>query len=194
MISFSAICAIFAALIAISNSSYYLVKTLKREISPHCFTWLVWGTLMVISGAAMLSAKAGLAAFVVGIHGILCLIIGIVSIFYGHKEITYKDKTSFLLAILAIALWQVTNNPLAAILLTTSADLLRYYPTFRKSYNDPFNESLQAFGIYIVADALIVLSIEQYSLATALYPSSILAANLFLTLFILIRRKQLKNE
>ena len=191
MLEFKIFCAVAASLISLFNAVRYLGKTLKRQVKPHCFTWLTWGSLMVISGLAMFKADAGFASYATTICGLFSFTIGVVAVFYGHKEITLTDKISLSLAALAIILWQLTKNPLAALISTSIADTLGYYPTFRKVYNDPKNENVIAFLIYSIANVFWLLSIKTYNFTTLLYPSVILSANVGLIFFILIRRKQL---
>ncbi len=144
-------------------------------------------------GFAMLKANAGFAAYSVGICGLLCFGVGVIAIFYGHKEITRDDKISSFLAFLSILLLIINKDPLYAILLTATSDMLSYYATFRKAYGEPENESMVAFALYALTNVLMLLAVEVFSFTSALYPAAMLTANIGLLVFVLIRRRQLKR-
>ncbi len=177
-----------AIILSVANSALYLRKTFKGEVKPHCFTWLIWGTLMETSAYAMFKADAGFGAVVVAFCGLLSLLTGVIAIFKGHKQFTISDKISLGLASFAILSLLVTDDPIHALILTTTADLLGYYPTFRKVYKDPFNESIFTFVVYIVIGLMTLSAIENLTITTLLYPTAVLLANMSLIVFIALCR------
>ena len=194
MISLQLICAILTSVIGSYNTISYLIKTLKRQIKPHCFTWVICGSVLLLSSIALFKAQAGLGAYTIGLSGMLCLTVGIVAIFIGHKQITTSDIVAGAFAVIAIILWQTTKDPLLALKFTTLAHVTAYYPTFRKAYHDPFNENPRAFATYMLVNVLTMLAMKTYSITTILYPAGIFFANFGLVSFIYLRRKKLSGQ
>jgi hypothetical protein len=66
--------------------------------------------------------------------------------------------------------------------------MLGYYPTLRKSWNDPYGESVFAYSLGVVGLALSVLAITDYSLVNWIYPTCVTAGSTVLIGTLLIRR------
>lgn len=61
---------------------------------------------------------------------------------YGKSEIVRSDWYSLFLAIIAILLWLVTDNPFYAAFFAMIADSLGFIPTFRKTWKNPSHEPM----------------------------------------------------
>ena len=180
----------FLSFIIVSISTiHYFALTLKGTLKPHVFTWLMWGLVMGISAAARAADQAGPGAWAGWGGAISCASIGFLAIFKGEKHITKGDVAALLGALSAIPVWMMTNNPLFAVLIVTTIDVIAYYPTWRKSYLRPYEE---ATFPYMVANVMHVISLcanIHYSLTTVLTPAVMIFANAALVSMILLRRK-----
>jgi hypothetical protein len=87
----------------------------------------------------------------------------------------------------------LTSNPLWAVILVVLADALGFFPTFRKSFNKPYEETAFTFFLIAAGYAIGMFAFETYSVTTLLYPAYLLLANGAFWLYLLVRRAQVKN-
>lgn len=172
----------------------YVRQMLAGKIKPHLFTWVIWTLTTGIAAAARASEQAGAGAWGQWAGAGSCLIVVLLALRQGEKGITRSDQVAFGLALLAIPLWQLTQNALAAVILVTIIDLLGYYPTFRKSWVRPQEEAI--FN-YVAANVIHVLSLfatAQYTLVNILFQVAVFTANSLLIFMVLWRRAQLDKQ
>lgn len=179
--------------LALTIAAYapYIYSTLKGHTKPHIFSWVLWGTLMLIASAGQHAGHAGPGAWATALSGIFSVIIALLALRQGDKDITNKDIAVFIIALMGIPLWYVTQNPLSAILLMTVIDALCYIPTLRKSFHKPKEEMALH---YIISNTKLIVSIAAmsvYSLTTVIYPAMIIVMNTALIALIFARRLQL---
>ena len=94
----------------------------------------------------------------------------------------------FIAAFTSLPLWFFTHDPLWAVLVLTTVDLLGFGPTLRKAYHHPNEEGASLFAIYAFRNLLVLGALEHYSLTTILFPAAIAAACLGVVLLIIYRR------
>lgn len=134
---------IFAGLaIAVSLVRYatYFWALYKRTARPHVFTWLSWGLTVGIVTIAQFKMGGGPSVWPLAMVSIVCFIISFIALFIGEKDITRSDWLSFASVFIAIVLWQISKEPWVAVMCLLVTDIFSYYPTYRKSWNDPWGE------------------------------------------------------
>ncbi|QDU51246.1 hypothetical protein [Gimesia panareensis] len=168
----------------------YIRGILAGRIKPHLFSWLIWGTTTLIVFFAQLEAKGGAGAWPIGVSGTITVYIAFLSyVKRADISITRVDKLFFSAALLSIPCWYFTSNPLWAVVLLTTIDLLGFGPTIRKAYDRPYEESLLFIFLFFVRNTFALLALESYSLTTVLFPLSISVICLFLVILISYRRR-----
>jgi len=110
------------------------------------------------------------------------------SLRYGTKNITRSDTIILITAFLAIIVWWQLHQPLLAVLMVSVIDLLGYIPSFRKSYKEPWSETLISWAAFVASDIFALLALSKYNLLTMTYIISIIIANFGLFIFCLFRR------
>jgi hypothetical protein len=169
--------AIFATIaILISAISFlpYIWSTLRGKVRPHVLSWSIWGLTTTIVFLAQRTAGAGVGAWPVGLAAMMAFLIAIIAyIKRAEIRITPTDWLFFVLALGALPLWYVTDNPLWAVLLVTAIDILGFGPTIRKAYHQPQTESVLFFSLIVLRNVFVLLALEHYSLTTALFPAAI---------------------
>ena len=120
---------------------------------------------------------------------IVCFIIAALTFRRGEKHITKSDWIAFIAALAAILVWLFTKEPLWAVVLITMIDSLAFYPTFRKSYIKPHEETVMTWWVNSIKFVFALLALEQVSLVTALYPSYLVLANGALAAMLIWRRR-----
>jgi len=93
---------------------------------------------------------------------------------------------------LALILWLVTENALVAIILVTIIDLFGFFPTFRKSFYKPQEETVIMYFLAGVKFLISIFALENYSLITYLYPGVLVVMNFAFVSMLVVRRKILK--
>jgi hypothetical protein len=173
----------------------YIRGILHGRIKPHLFSWLIWGMTTLIVFFAQLDADGGTGAWPIGVSGVITVYIAFLSyVKRGDISITRLDRLFFSAALLSIPCWYFTSNPMWAVILLTTIDLLGFGPTIRKAYDHPYEESLLFIFMFFLRNTFALLALESYSLTTMLFPLSICVVCLFLCTLISYRRRVVVAE
>lgn len=193
MYDFKLMLGVSAAVISVISYIPYIRNCIKNKTKPNAYSWTVWTIITSIAFFAHFSSGAGAGSYVWGVTILLTLIILFFS-FKNKNKVSKIDVASFILALIAIVLWQVTDVALYAIIFVLSADALGFFITFRKTYFDPYSETLSMYAFAAVKFTLAFLALETYSPTTYLYPIYLIIANTCFVLMTYIRRKGSINK
>lgn len=172
----------------------YTWMVLKRRLKPHGFSWFIWGSVCVIVFAAQSVKSAGPGAWATAASGFFCLLFAAMSLRYGEKDITRSDWITFITALCSIPLWYVTKNPLWSVVLLSLIDMLACYPTIRKSWGNPHQESAYSFTVQNIKFVFALFAIEHFTMTTALFPVCAILGNSSIIATILLRRYALRTH
>jgi len=171
----------------------YLKDTINKKTTPHIYTWFIWGLVTAIAYGLQVNAGAGIGSWVTLAVAVVCFIIFGFGLKNGNRDITKSDTSFFILSILAMFLWLIAKQPLFSVLLVSLIDMLGFIPTIRKSWKNPFSETLISYEINSVRHGLSILALQEYNIVTWLYPATWVFANgLFSLMLIIRRRKQIR--
>lgn len=170
----------------------YFRTMFAGKTRPHMFSWIIWASLTAIAYFAQISDNAGAGSWVTALSAIICFFIAGFAFFYGEKNITRGDWITFIAALSAIPVWLITDTPLWSVLIVTVIDALGFYPTFRKSWNKPYEENMFHYSTASIKFILAVFALNHFSIITALYPLSLVVMNFVFVFLLIIRRAQLK--
>ena len=133
-----------------------------------------------------------MGAWPIGISGLITLYVAYLAyIKQSDDSITRIDWLFLIAAISALPFWYLTDNPLWAVVILTTTDLLGFGPTFRKSYHSPFSEKLTFFSLITIRNFISILALESYSLTTVLFPAASGGIGLLFILMVLYLRHKL---
>lgn len=180
--------AILSFLLTVYSQGFYIWNVLKGRLKPHGFSWLLWSLLTCIGFAAQWHEEAGPGMISMGMAGLGCFIIFLLSLKYGEKDIKLSDWAAFGTGLAAIPLWLLTDNPLYSVILITAIDGIGLLPTIRKSWNNPWQESTWSFFTGGLVFLFSVAGLRNYSLVAVLYPVSIVVFNFSFVALLLARR------
>lgn len=125
-----------------------------------------------------------------GLTAAVTFMIFLLSFRYGEKNILFVDWASLVFAGLALLLWLLTSNPLTSIILISIIDVAGgFFPTFRKSITNPYEETAALYFMYGFSLSLSVAALDDFSLINALYPASFVVINFGMAAFLLVRRQ-----
>ncbi|MGA2664051.1 MAG: hypothetical protein ABSF83_03820 [Nitrososphaerales archaeon] len=179
---------ISAVLVLVGFLSYFK-EALFGGAKAHAFSWLIWGVLNAIVFLASTSKGAGAGAWAVGASGGLNFIIFGIALFKGEKEITLSDKACLLAALLGIAVWVITTDPLWSVIVLTVVDMVGFIPTYRKAYKRPAEESVTMFILTCTSYFISLFALQTVNLVTFLYPASLVVTDAIFVLLVLYRRR-----
>ncbi len=188
---------IFSAIaIAITFIAFipYILSIHKGKTKPHAFSWIIWASVTFIVFLATLTDKGGAGAWPIGVSGLITLYVAFLA--YTKKSdrmISNIDWLFFIIAMTSLPLWYFTSNPLWSVIILTTVDLLGFVPTFRKSYNHPYEEQLTFFNLMASRNIIVIIALENYSLTTLLFPAATAIACILFVLMVIIRRSKIKK-
>jgi tRNA threonylcarbamoyl adenosine modification protein (Sua5/YciO/YrdC/YwlC family) len=167
----------------------YFRDIFRGKTEPHVFSWLIWGIVTTIIFFLQMSDGAGFGALVTLAVAVIGFIIFFLALKKGNKNISSLDVIFLVLALLAIPLWLFIDQPVLAIILLSTIDMLGFAPTVRKSWQKPYSETLSLYTITIVRHALSVVALAHYSIITLAFPLTWVFANALFALMLMIRRR-----
>lgn len=171
----------------------YFRSLVAGETRPHLFSWIIWTVMNGMAFAAQYMQGAGAGSWMTGFTALISLAVIGFAFRSGEKNITRSDWLAFGGALLAIALWLITKDPLASVIIVSLIDLLACYPTLRKSYNKPWEENVFLYTMCGVRSLLGLFALEAVSLVTALYPIAMTTSNGLITFMLLWRRSKVER-
>ncbi|MBI3573263.1 MAG: hypothetical protein HY092_03635, partial [Candidatus Kerfeldbacteria bacterium] len=158
------------------------------------FSWLVWGILTGIVFFGQIAGHGGPGAWVTGFTAVICLVIFFLALSKGEKKIVLVDWLSLLGAGVALLLWAITKSPLLSVILVTLIDAFGFFPTFRKAYSKPREETLVQYVLAGLKFVLAFFALTKVSIITVFYPASLVIMNWAFVLMLVVRRRQLSNN
>lgn len=183
---------ILSGVLAIVAVPPYVKDILKGTTRPNIVSWGLWTLIISISLAAQVSAGASWSLiFMIGDLIGTSTVLVMCLIGYGYKKYGWLEVACFTLAIVAIIIWQITRQPVLAIVFSIAADFMASLPTVAKAYKDPWSEDPAVWFIVVVASLLGILSTTIFNIANVLFPAYILFINALVgTLSLFGRRAQ----
>lgn len=180
-----------AVLIAFVSYVPYFRDIFADKTKPHAFTWLIWASLNAIAFAGQVHDKGGAGAWATGFTACALFSIFLIALIKGDKDIKKFDWACLLGAALALVFWFVADGPLLSVMLITVIDVLGFFPTVRKSYLRPHEETLVTYSLSTVKYLLSVAALQNYTVVTALFPVTLVVVHVLFVGMLIIRRTQL---
>ncbi len=182
--------AVLSVIIGLSAFGTYIKDIFLKRTKPHAYTWLIWALTQGTATAGLLYGNGGLGAIELVIGTMLVLVVFVFSLRHGTKNITKSDTAVLILALLAIFVWWQLHNPVAAVLMVSAIDAFGYIPSFRKSWQDPWSETLLSWGLFSVGNLCSLAALTEYNLLTVTYLITISSFNIMLMILCLLRRRK----
>jgi hypothetical protein len=166
----------------------YLKDIFSLKTKPHIYTWLIWGITQGTAVVGIWSGGGGWGNLNLITGTVLVIVVFLFSFKYGTKNITKGDTIILVAALLAVLVWWQLHQLLLATFMVSVVDLIGYIPSFRKSYKEPWSETLISWVAFVVSDVFALLALDHYNLLTTTYLTAIIIANTTLFFFCLLRR------
>jgi hypothetical protein len=182
--------AIAAVVLATLRYGTYFWTIYKGETKPHAFSWLLWGTVTGIGTFAQFDLGGGPSAWALAFVSVTCLMIAVLSFFIGEKDYTRSDWMALIGCLIAIPVWQITDNAIGALFIIIIIDGLTYWPTIRKSFHKPDTEPPISYFFAGMRYFLILFAVPDPTWQTLMYPFFLMVADWGFAIYIVIRRWQ----
>jgi len=186
----SEILGLLSVLIILYGSTNYIYTVFRGGTRPHAFSWLIWGVLNTVGFTAQVTQGAGAGSWTGGLASTTCFTIFLVALFKGERNISRSDWITLCVALSAIPLWVLTKTPTWSVILICMINTLGLFPTIRKSWAKPYEESTGAYTLLSLCHLFALLAIEHYTISTWLYPAVLVLSNGGLATFLVLRRRR----
>jgi hypothetical protein len=179
-----------AGLISVFAVVPYIKDALHGTTRPNIFSFSLWMVMLGVSVLAQLSVGASWSVIMlifdfIGTASIVVLCLA----GYGYRHYGRLEWICTGLAILAIASWQLTNQPVLAICFAVLADALAATPTVVKTFKDPWSEAPTQWLLVAFAALLSIASSTIFNVANLLFPAYLFAVNGLIGLSALFGRR-----
>jgi hypothetical protein len=164
------IASILASGIAIIAYIPYLIDMFRGKNKPHLYTWISIFLVTAIVAYIQLIGGAGIGAIPTIIGVFIDAIILFYCFKYGTKDVVFMDKICLTISIVGVIGYVIFYNlPIISLAIVTAAEIISFIPTFRKTRNDPYSESLPSYYLLLLKLSLILVALQHYNLLTASY-------------------------
>ena len=148
----------------------YIRSVIYGTTRPSAVSWFGWALLFIITALAQASKGVSWSLAILLISTLSTLIIAFTALYLGRIVWTRSDVVCIVLAVLAIALWMITKEPLTAIVLSIIADFSVTIPTIIKTYKDPASEPSRLWVLYVIGATLEIVATQQFTIYNLLFP------------------------
>lgn len=172
---------------------YYLRDMFAGKTKPHMFTWFIWALMSYIGFGIQVTHGAGLASLIILWFAIIPTIVFFYTLKDSQKDIAPADYLSLLWAIVALIFWIIFDKAIISVILLLIIDYCAYFPTFRKSWNKPYEETILLFVLVNAWYLASIITFDNFTFVNYGYPLGLIIINTVFVSYILIRRKVLKK-
>lgn len=203
-----------AVLIAIAAYGIYVWKTLRGDARPHPLSWLIFGVLTGTGYLVQLDQKAGPGSWVMAITTLVCLMLCVMSFWRGERTFPWYEWAFLGAAIVVFAFYLWSRNPeligdvvggtprdllirhAPAISSTLAAfvNVLGFGPTVTKAWLRPHSDSVGIFVLNSLKFVPSFFALDNISVATCVFPATLVIANAGVALIIYLRRQQVSQR
>lgn len=179
-----------------AGSAIYAKDTYLGHTKPNRITFVMWSLAPFIGSAAAIYENGWqwsvLPVFTAGLCPLTILICSFMT-----KEAYWKlhvsDYACGFLSLMALVLWQTTQQPSIAILFAILSDGLAAVPTLKKSWTNPETETPIAYIGGAIAPASSFLVIQTWAFSEVAFPAYLFAISFTIALTIYCRRPRLND-
>ena len=181
---------VLLALLAFGIYGWQAIVGLAR---PHPLSWLLFGVLSGTGYLIQRDQNAGAGSWALFTMTILCLLLSGISIVKGERRFPWQEWAFLAVALVVFVFYLLENEPTTAAVLATAVDALGFGPTFSRGWAQPRKDSVTSFALNGVKFVPSLLAMETVSVATCIYPVSLIVLNAAVAVMLLVRRRISKD-
>jgi hypothetical protein len=172
----------------------YLRQAAAHGIRPHPFSWFLWGLVTGVAYLVQVAEHGGAGSWVVGLTALSCFVIGGFSLLRHRWQFHWFDWASVGVGLLVLTYYLAARNATESAVLATTTDVIGYGSTIRKGWAEPERDSATSFALNSAKFVPALFALESRSVATCLYPATLVVMNAFVAVMLLWRRRQLRGR
>lgn len=180
---------IIATIIGVAAFFPYLRDIFSLKTTPHAYTWLIWAITQGTAVFGIWYGGGGWGALNLTVGTLFVIAVFLFSLKYGTKNITKSDTAILIVALSAIVVWWQLDKPLISVIMVSAIDVIGYVPSFRKSYQEPWSETLISWILFSVSSIFAISALKEYNLLTVTYLVATTSAHIALFLLCFFRRQ-----
>jgi hypothetical protein len=164
------VAAIIATAVALIAYVPYLIDMSRGKNQPHLYTWISIFLITAVVAWLQVIGGAGVGA----IPTICGVAVDAVILFYcfrfGTKDVVFMDKVCLGISVVGVITYAIIHShPVISLIIVIAAEIISFIPTFRKTHNDPYSESLTSYYLLMLKSTLILIALKKYNLLTVSY-------------------------
>lgn len=164
-----------AVAVGISLVAYvpYLIDMFRGKNRPHLYNWISTVIITAIVAYIQLIGGGGVGAIPTMVGVAVDSIILFYCFRFGTKDVVFMDKVCLAITLVGVAIYVIFyHDPVLSLAVLTAAEIISFIPTYRKTRNDPYSESLPSYYLLMVKLCLILIALQTYNLLTVSYSAS----------------------
>jgi len=169
-------------------------QTIVGPVRPHPLSWFLFGVLSAIGYWVQRDEGAHAGSWVLLSMVLFCFLLSAAGFVRGERRFPLREWGFLAAACVVLLIYLLTREPTLAAILITVIDALGYGPTFSRGWSHPRKDSATSFALNGAKFAPSLLAMNPVSLATCLYPATLLCLNVAVTMMLLLRRRALANS
>jgi len=182
----------FITILIVVYSYYDYIKDMfKWTTKPHVLSWTVFVIIDIIVILTQRYGWAGPGVWATDAVTIWAIMVLILSFKYWEKDIRKSDIVAFTLSLFAVILYVTLSDPTYAMICVIIILALAFYPTFRKTYHKPNEETLSMYILAWVRSCIAIFATVEFSFLTLAFPVYVIMLNIVFVSMVLYRKKKL---
>ena len=181
---------LLGAALSLAGSIRYAWLTWQGRTRPNRVTWFLWAVAPGVGFAAQLDEGVGLPAVLTLSIGIGPALIFVAS--FTNAEAYWRIRPFDLgcgaVSLIALWLWLVLEQPVAAVCAAVLADLVAGLPTMVKAWRFPETENWAVYALGGANGVIALLTLDQWSLIEGAFPLYIASLGTGLAVVVLMPR------
>lgn len=189
---FKLIITIIAIILIFVGYIPYIKDTISGKTRPHIFSYFLWSIIVLVVFFLQIESGGGFGSWVTFSIWAIIFVIFILSFKNGKGDIQKADYIFLVLTIIAIIFWLIIKQPVISIVMLVIIDLLAFGPTIRKSWVDPYSETLSLYVVTAIRHGFTIFALSEINFITILFPLAWAIGNLIFAFMLLYRRSKFK--
>ena len=184
---------VIATVLVFVSSAPYIRDTIRGVTRPHIFSYFLWSLTSVIIFSLQIANEGGVGSYITLSIGLVTFTIFLLSLKKGRRDIKKIDVLFLLLALVTIPLWLLAKQPILSISLLVLIDIFAFIPALRKTYIDPWSETLSYYQINAIRHGINIFALLNITYITAISPVVGVVFNLVFLMILVSRRRYIKK-
>jgi len=166
----------------------YIRDILSGKVQPQRTSFLIWTVLGLIAATSQFADGASWSLILPISDSAVVFCIFILAMRHGVGGWNFADRLSISSAGLGLVLWYITDQPVAALLITIMIDASATVLTLIKTWKEPASETILPWALAGASGLSAALAVCAFDITLLFYPLYIFIANCSVVFVFIFRR------